>query len=818
MRQFRHSAMRLFCIAIALACAVTFNITLLGDRLEQLFNAQAKEVIAADIVLQSTSKLTPLQEEIIEKTPLQRAEVITFQTMASTQQDQFLLSSVKAVTESYPLLGKLQVADQPYADSYTTAEVPASGFVWVEDRVINELGLKINQLVYIGEKAFKISRILVYEPDRGNSFYSFTPRILMNLSDVDDTQVIQPGSRVQYRYLFAGEPDAVSQLKNGLTTYLQANQKFILPEQASQVLTSTLDRAYRFLNITALIAVLLGATAAALVSFHYSNEMTYQYALFRCLGLQGRNMIAVIILPILFFTLLAMMVGFIVGGFAHGLTLNALSGLIPEKLPNPSLQPFILSALTGVIVVVSFAWPFLKKLLNTAPKLLLNRIEIQQQAIVPTLIIMVLGLSCLIYLGTQDYLVSIYLMGVLSAFVVVTYIVTKLMINAYVKFSEIKNVREKLSARNIKANQRMVIIQVIAITITFFSLAIISTIRDDIVQSWQSKLPETAPNVFVINLFSDDRENFLHLLEKNNILSNDLYPIVRGRLSAVNNMAIDHYVNQRPERGDESLNRDLALTWSTNLPADNEIIFGRWHDDALEHHSVSVEQGLADNLDISVGDTLSFTIQSKTITASVSSIRSVEWESFSPNFYMIFSPGVLDDFAASYLTSFYLNEEQRSTLPLFVREFSNATFFDVDFLISRIRGIADKISYAVEVILYFALISSILVFIAIEMILRQYRLYSSAIFKAVGAETTLIQKVFRTEFLIIGFIAGGLAYLLNLVVSYSITHYIIQGELVFNIKTALLCLVVAPLLVLMMGYFSLARTKNISVKKLLISS
>lgn len=836
-RQLRQNSMRLFCIAVAIACAVTFSITLLGDRLEQLFNSQAKEVIAADLVLQSTTELSDEQKEIVASFSLSSAKTLTFQTMAnassnantsattntsekSGEQDEFLLSSVKAVSNAYPLLGELQVSNQLYGDPYAIQGVPEKGEVWVEDRVLNELSLELNQHVNVGEASFKIAKILVYEPDRGNSFYSFTPRIMMNWEDVAATQIVRPGSRVKFRYLFAGEESKLNKLQQVLSTSMQLNQEFITIDAANQTLANTLNRAYRFLHITALIAVLLGAVAAALVSYQYANEMTYQYALLRCLGLQGKRMIAAVAVPFLVFSIIAVIIGLLIGGVAHIFILRSLGDLIPETLPAASIKPYLLSAFTAFIVVGSFAWPFLNKLLKTAPKLLLNRTETQQQPIIFTVVAMLLGLSVIVYMGTQEVMISVYIIALLFVFVLLAYFITRLFIAWYAKHSESKSVSTKLTARSLKANRRMVIVQVVAIAMTFFSLALISTIRDDLVASWQSKVPDNAPNIFAINIFENEKQTFLDEVKDQGLEHSPLYPVVRGRLSAINEQPIREYASKETERQDESLGRDLALTWGLQLPKDNKIIEGDWHTESEDNNiaTVSVEEGLAENLEITLGDRLSFTVETKVVEAMVTSIRSVEWESFTPNFYMIFYPGVLDNLPVSYMGSLHLDKQQRPILRNFIKKFPSATFFDVDFLLNRIRGIAKKISYAVETVLYFALFASVLVFISIEMILRKNRSYSTAIFKAVGADTKLVQKVFRTQFLFIGLIAGIIAYLLNLVISFVLSSYLIEGQFVFNLKTAILCLILAPLLVLVAGYVSIQRTKQMPVKKLLDES
>lgn len=818
-RQFRQSSIRLFCLAIAVACAVTFSISLLGDRIEQLFDMQAKEVLAADMVIQSSTELNEQQKQIIESFSLTEAKTLVFQSMANADAtNQFLLSSVKAVSEGYPLLGELQISKELYGETQAIQDVPSQGEAWVEDRVLNELKVDLNDFINVGEKTFKVTRVLVYEPDRGNSFYSFTPRILINWQDVAATQIVQPGSRVMYRYLFVGDENEINSLQQNLSSTLQLNQKFVTVESANQSLSDTLDRAYRFLNVTALIAVILGAIAAALVSYKYANDMTYQYALLRCLGLKSKQMIAAILIPFLFFTLLAIAIGFLIGGLGHIIILNTLADLIPETLPAASTKPYLLSSLTALIIVISFAWPFLNKLLHTAPKLLLNRFELKQSSILSTVAYILFGLAVLIYLLTNDIIIGAYVIGILFAFIFIAHLTTKIAIKWLVNYTQDKYTSIKLAARSLNANRSMVAIQVIAVAMTFFSLALVSTIRDDLVTSWQSKVPDNAPNLFAINLLEKETQPFQKYLDQNNIHHSPLYPIIRGRLSAVNETPINEYASAESGLYDESLERDLALTWSGELPENNKILSGEWHKVDEQTNRVSVEEGIAENLEIELGDTLTFTIEADKVSAVVTSIRSVEWESFMPNFYMIFSPGTLDELPTTYLASLHIDKQQRSIIRNFVEAFPSATFFDVDFLLNRIRQIANKVSYAVETVLYFSLLASILIFISIELILRQYRTYSTAIYKAVGADINLVQKVFRTEFILIGIISGIIAYSLNIIVSFGISNYVIEGSFVFNSKTAILCLIIAPLMVFIAGYVSVRKTKQTSVKALLAES
>ncbi len=810
-RQWRLSAIRLLCGAIAIACAAAFSITLLGNRLERLFDNQSKEVLAADLVLQSTKRLTSQQTEIIDRSALSKAQILLFPTMANGN-EKFLLSSVKAVSDAYPLRGKLQVSDSLFGEPIAISHGPSPGEVWVEDRVLHELGLSPGGTVNIGERSLKIARILVFEPDRGASFYSFTPRIMMHWNDVDSTGVVEPGSRVKFRYLFSGEAGAVAGLQQRFLPTLQLNQKFITVDEANETLASVLERAFRFLYLTALIAVLLGAVSVALASYQYAAEMTHQYALLRCLGLRGRRLYGAILVPFFVFTLAATGVGLLLGGGIHWLMLQGLGDeLIRDSLPAPSMKPFWISGVTVLLIVSSFAWPFLKRLLDTPPRILLSQSG-SAQPIFFSGMAMPVGLAALVFVGTGEILISFYIIALLGLLIMLAYLLIQAVISRIIAYSKTRATTLRLAARMLGANRRMTGLQIIAIAVTFFALALIQTLRDDLITSWQSKVPDDAPNFFAINLFDADTSDFIQLLERERIPHSPLYPVVRGRLSAVNDVPIREYVGKGSGRDHESLNRDLALTWSRDLPAENKIIEGKWQDTA---GGVSVEQGVAEKLKLKLGDRLEFTADARKIDATVSSIRTVEWESFTPNFYMIFYPGALDGLPITHIASMYMDPSRRSLLPSFVQQFPTAAFFDVDYLLSRIRGIIERVSAAVEIMLYAALGAGLAVFASIEMVLRRHRSYSTAIYKSLGAATGLIWKIYCLQFILIGLIAGAIAYGLNTAIGMVISIWFIESDYIFNIKTAALCLLITPTLVLIAGYISILQSGRTSARNLL---
>lgn len=815
-RQTRLTTVRLFCIAVTIACAVTFSISLLSDRLEQLFEQQSKEVLAADLALTSTTPLSADQDAIIANSALKTARTLIFQTMANAN-DEFMLASVKATSDNYPLRGKLQISTTSFGEPIASSTGPAPGEIWVESRVLHQLNLSVGDFLNIGERSLPIKQILIFEPDRGGSFYSFTPRIMMNWQDIESTQVVQLGSRVRYGFLFAGDNTQLSSLKQLLTDTLRTNQKFTTIDEASAALATTLQRAYRFLHVTALIAILLGAVATTLVSYQYTQEMTYQYAVLRCLGLHGSKLTFAVLLPFILFTLLAITLGLGIGAVAHTIILSGLAELIPEQLPSASAKPYVISILTALVIVFSFTWPFLYKLVNTSPKLLLMQSEVKQLNIWLTFLSAGIGIFILVQLGISDWYLSVSILLGLFIFIVATYYFIKLIFKLFVALSKKSSVHAKLAARMLSANKRMVNIQIIAIGVTIFCLALIYTLRDDMLSAWQSKVPEDAPNFFVINLFEQNKKSFIDELNQLGLASSELYPIVRGRLTTINNRPVREVVSKESRRGDNILNRDLALTSATSVPKDNAIIQGKWHQESSPHayNSISIESELAEKLGIILDDELEFTVDTATVKGKITSIRTVEWESFTPNFYMIFAPENLDHLPTTYIGSFKLTQEQRPFISSLVNKFPNASFFDVDFLLKRIQGISKQISFAIEIILYFSLAASLIVFTAIELILHHSRVYSTAVYKAVGAQTSLIKRIFRSQFIIVGITAGLFAYILNIIIGFTLTQFIIESEFVFNYKTALLCLLFTPLLIVISGLISVQKTQQTPAKKLL---
>ena len=804
LRQWRRGVVRLFCCALIVSFSVTLGISLLVDRMKNLIREQGREVLAADLVLQSSTPLRADQRAFIERVS-RRAEVLQFRSMVNHDVS-FLLAGIKAVSDSYPLLGELAVSRRLHGEVETVGAGPQRGEVWVEDRVLGELGLTLGEFLMVGQRSFEITRVLIYEPDRGSRFYSFIPRVLMNLGDVSGTGVLKAGSRVKYRYLLSDTVQNLAKLQSELAAGLQANQKFLTIDEANERLSTVLQRAEKFLQISVLVALLLGAIGMSLAGFHYANLLVLDCAILRCLGLGRYRLLLALLLPFFVFSAVSVLLGGVIGVGLHLVLIEYLAEFIPDTLPPPGAMPFLLSLASVGLILVSMVVPFLLNLLRVPAVYLLRRQGTNPIVMRLPFLAVGVGVLGLIYLASSDIWVGVL---ILLSLIMLAGLIYGFMVGLI----KILSKRElplpfPLVLRLLKANRSMIGLQIVAVATTFFAFALLYSLRDDLWESWQSRVPADAPNFFAFNLSQDDAGALREFIDGNGIGSSPFYPIVRGRLNEINGVAVREHVSKEVGRADhESLNRDLALTWSAALPSDNRIVSGYWHGEDSSQigrgFQVSVEEQLAEKLGIQVGDRLTYIVGANAFEAEVLSLRSVEWESFTPNFYMMFNSRLPEGLPLTYLASMYITPEQRKLLPIFSRQFPGVTFFDVNFLLRLIRTVMAKVGAMVELILYFSGLAGVIIFIAVELIMRAYRTHASKICRILGASTGLIRRLFLSQYILIGLFSGGAAYVLNVGVVSSITFFLIEGQYIFSPVIAGLCLLVAPCLVIAMGWLSL---------------
>jgi len=759
LRDIRASEVRVLFFALLVAVAASTAIGYFGARLNGAMQLRASEFLGADLVLQGGAPARDDQLSAGKALGLRHAQVVEFTSVVGGDAG-IQLSSIKAADGAYPLRGQVRSAAAPYAEE-TAGGGPAPGEAWVEPRLLAALGLRVGDSIDVGMKTLRMSRVLTYEPDRANNFYSLTPRVMMNLADLQATGVIQPGSRVSYRDLWRGDTQALAQYREGLEKNLAANQRLLDTRDGNRQIGGALGKAERYLNMASLVAVLLAGVAVALSASRYATRRLDACALLRCLGLSRHQALGLYCLQLAMLGLVAAMAGALLGWLAQLGLFRLLHGLLPSVVPPGGILPALAGIATGLVALAGFALPPLAALGQVPPLRVLRRDLLP----VPPSSWLVYG-AALLALGLIMWRLSLDLLltfALLGGGLIAALVLGGLLLLGLRSLRRIlagAPLTWRLGLGQLLRHPMAAAGQALAFGLILLAMALVALLRAELLDTWQAQLPKDAPNHFALNILPDDRAPFAQRLHEVNATSAPLYPVTPGRLIQINEQPVQQLVS-KDSAGERAVQRDLSLTWAADLPAGNALTAGDWWQTPPpgdETPGVSVEAELAASLKVQLGDLLTFDIGGEQRQARVS-LRSVHWDSFQPNFYMIFQPGTLQGLPTTYLTSFYLAPGHDLDVVALSRAFPAVTILQVDALLDQLRSILAQVTLAVEYVLLFVLAAGLAVLFAGLQATLDERIRQGALLRALGAARPLLVKARRIEFGLLGAASGALAAL-----------------------------------------------------------
>ena len=780
-RDWQSGELRVLAMALLIAVASVAAVGFFTDRIQQAMERKASELLGADLVIAASRPIQPALAEEAQRQGLQIAETMSFRSVVlageTTQ-----LAEVKAVGPGYPLRGALQVSDAPFAPPQTVAVIPDPGQVWLDERLIQTLGLKVGDTVNLGVREFSVEQILAYEPDRAGDLFSIAPRLLLNLADMPSTELVQPGSRVEYRLLLAGEPAALADFKTWVQTRLADGEKLQGVRDARAELRSALDRAQRFLNLAALVSVILAGVGVAIAARRFAARHWDSVAILRCVGATEALIIRLFVLELLALATLAGLAGLIVGYAAqYGLS-GVLGQLVSRtELPAPSWLPILPSLATGFITLLGFGLPPLLRLREVPPLRVLRR---DLGPVNPRLLALygpaMAATAALLVWQAGEWRLALYVCaGVAGAMIALSLAAWGLVKSLNLLRGQV-GVAWRFGLANIARRGPGSAVQVVALGLGLMALLILTLVRTDLLASWRASLPPDAPNHFLINVQTDAVEGVRAFLRERDLRDVELFPMVRGRLTALNGRAVgpEDYANPRAQR---LVAREFNLSWADALQDDNRIVAGRWWNaDDRGQGVASVEVGLAEELGIALGDTLRFQIAGQEVEAKVMSLRSVEWDSFRANFFVVFPSGVLENYPATWITSFYLPPDRKPVLAELVRHYPSITILDVEALMTKVREIVDRVIAAVEYVFLFTLAAGLVVLYAAIQATQDERRFESAVLRTLGAQRKVVRRSLLAEFATLGLLAGVLAAAAATLLSYVLAEQVFDFTYQWN--------------------------------------
>jgi putative ABC transport system permease protein len=756
-RDFKSGELTVLLLALSVAVLSLTAVGFFTSRISQGVRAQATEVLAADLRLESPNPI-PLGYLVeAQKEGLRTAEIIEFPT-AIFSGDVSQLAALNAVTPSYPLRGHVRIADAPFGPARATDRVPARGETWVDARIMAQLKVGLGSALRIGAASFKITEVLDYRPDQGTGFVNLAPAVLLNLEDIGATQLIQPGSRVTYTALFAGSPTAVSRFRETLSATKAPGERLREVDESSRQLNSAIDRATRFLNLASLASVLLAAVAVAMGARRYAARHIDTVALMKCMGASQGFVLSISLIELTLLAIAAVAVGALLGYGAQAGLAWLLRDLIRTELPPASLAPLPIALVTVMAMLIGFALPPLLQLKSTPPSRVLRK-----SVTAPPLrfglpyLLALAALFAILWSLVRDAQLVVDVLGGVIVVGCVLALAGYGLVRLTGRLRGGVGVAWRYGLANVSRRGGGSVVQIVAFGLGIMVLLLLAVVRSDLLADWRRSLPTNVPNNFLINIRPEERQALDDFLHSHGLGQPQMFPMVRARMSAINGEPTES-IKLKGEGGRGFLEREQNLTWAATLMDDNQLIAGRWWTPAdAGKPLVSISSEYQETLGLKLGDKLTFDIAGESLTVEVASIRKIRWDSFRPNFFLVFPPKLLDGAAGTYMTSVFLTPAQRPDLVALVRQFPTISVFDVDAILKQIRDIMDRASLAVQYVFLFTLVAGIVVLLAAVQSTRDERRYESAMLRTLGASRSTVLQGVAAEFSALGFLSGTLA-------------------------------------------------------------
>jgi len=792
-------------------CVAVLSLTAVGfftSRISQGVRAQAAEVLAADLRLESPHPIPAGYFAQSRTLGLKSAQILSFPT-AIFNGDVSQLAALQAVSANYPLRGHLKIADTPFGAARITGRIPGAGEVWVDARIIAQLKISLGARLRIGAGSFRVTEVLDYRPDQGTGFVNLAPAAMINLEDIGATQLIQPGSRVTYAALFAGAAPAVSAFREYLAAAKAPGERLREVDESSRQLNSAIDRASRFLNLASLASVLLAAVAVAMGARRYASRHIDTVALMKCMGASQRFVLAISIIELTLLALASVAAGAALGYLAQWGLAWLLRDLIRSELPPAALAPLAIALVTVMAMLIGFVLPALLQLKNTPPVRVLRKTMTAPPLRFGLAYVFALAaLFAILWSLVRDTeLVASLLAGVLGVGLMLT-LAGYGLVQLTGRLRGGVGVAWRYGLANVSRRGAGSVVQIVAFGLGLMVLLLLAVVRGDLLADWRRSLPGDVPNNFLINIRPEERGPLEDFLKSHGFGEPQMYPMVRARMTAINGVASES-LHLKGDSARGYIEREQNLTWAARLMDDNQLIAGHWWTSAdFGKPMVSISSEYQEALRLKLGDTLRFDVAGESLTVRVASIRKVRWDSFRPNFFLVFPPGLLDGAAGTYMTSVYLTAAQRPALVDLVRQFPTVSVFDVDAILKQIRDIMDRASLAVQYVFLFTLAAGVVVLLAAVQSTRDERRYESAMLRTLGASRTTVLQGVAAEFSALGFLSGTLGAFGASAVGWVLARRLFSLQFTFDPWVWVIGLVCGTILVGVSGTLATRRVVN----------
>lgn len=760
-RDWRAGEWRFLLVAMAIAVAALSSVSFFVDRMRASLQGEAAVLLGADMQVVSDRAFDQVWYDKAKTYGLSFAETRQFPTMALPEGDGTpLLVSLKAVSEGYPLRGALQLAGETNGKVFEAEGIPENGTVWVDPVLSAGRVIGIGDSIQLGNGHYRVTRSIISEPDRGISWGSLAPRIMMNLSDLERTGLVQPASRVSFRLLLSGTADGLERFRQWADERIITDNlrgvKIETVENNRPEMKTTLNRARQFLALVGLLSAVLAAVAIAMGARRFVKRHMDTCAILRCLGMTAKQIMLVYLTGFFLVGLAGCLIGLVAGYCGHLVLAGILQKFLPQQMASSDWMTMAKCLFIGLSLLLGFALPPICNLLRV-PVIRVIRRDAGSAGISGTWMYLpgmtvFAGLLCWL---TGEWRMGLWLLGGFMGASTVMAMLAWCGIRG-LAFARMRMQQGSLRfcLSGLERKPATTVIQIVALSVGLMAMLLLTVVRNDLIGAWQDALPPDTPNHFVVNILPDQQEMVQNRLVQAGVTSPVLYPMIRGRLTAVNGKAVSSrdYEDARAKR---LVDREFNLSCMTELPPQNRIVEGSWFGN--RRAEASLEERLAKTLGIRIGDRLVFDVTGMPVEVTVTSLRKLDWSSARVNFFVIMHPEDMRDMPATWITAFYADSRQKTALGKMVHDFPNLMVIDIGYIVMQVKTMLDRISLAVEFLFLFTLAAGVLVLHAALVGTQEERMHEASVLRTLGATRKELRRMQRIELVFIGAMSGLLA-------------------------------------------------------------
>ena len=809
-REFRSGQISIMFFALVIAVTNVAGISLFTDRLEGALFNQSAEILGGDLKYESTQ---PLKNDFLldlKGRGHKISETILFSSMVGAEESvQF--ASIKVVDDKYPLLGEVELSSSS-GQLISLKGAPEPGFVWLDDRILDLLDVRIDDQIEIGRSKFIISNTIISEPDRASSFSTFAPKVIINNDDLIKTSIIQPGSIVKYTYLFLVNKNDINELRKSLEDINKPGDRISEAKKNQGAFGGALDRSNNFFLLGGLLAVIIASFTIGIGSQQFTRRHAEYVAILKVLGATGIEVKFLYALIFFWLALFSILLGLGIGWLAQNIFVDLLTAYFPTNLPLPSIKPLVVSSVTVFICLIGFAYPNLIKLVNIPPSAILHRNKSYLSYGGLNILLVLTAIFLLLFFYTERFLLS----GTILFGIVVTSSLTFMIILVLFRRKEVIGLGASnaynLAISELHKRRNTNATQVLAFTVAIGLSLIAFALKSNLVTTWESSIPEDSPNRFAVNITENDLVPIKNFMLENEIQRNSFFPITSIRLKKVHNS-----INEEYGVKDKNIDRTFNMTWTDDLPDNNEVLLGEWFSGSPQD-GLSISYEISERYDLEVGQEVLVNLSNKKIRTYIQSVRNVNWDNFSPNFFIIGPPSLFKDTRSTYITSFYVPDSEEIIITNFIKTFNTVSLLSLDALIKQLKSIIDQVSKALEVILILTLVSAMALTLATIQDSFRMRVHQAAILRTLGAGRNLLQQATILEFAFLGLLSGILGAVLAQLGLYLLETLVFEVEPSFYPSIWIIGPLVSTFFISLVSLVLVFKMTKLSPKEILFSS